>query len=766
MKTTILGVVLAMGLAARLPGRELIVHLDDEGDFTDIHAALDEARDGDTVLLMPGEYRVTRPISFLGKAIRVKGEGGPAETVIRPDDDYHGPVFVFESEGEGAVLEGVTVTGGRVGPDIRSSAGGGIVVSAAAPGISNCIIVGNSNACDGGGVVCKSGAAPTFTDCTIIENTSSRTSLCDGKGSAIQSVDSSPLFLACTIARNEVFDLPGWVQQQYAAIYCSGGAPEFEECVISDNPGGAVHCERDSNAMFTDCVLTRNTGPRPVIGLERSSAQLVNCTISGNSAYSGSTIVAGPSVTIHDSILWFNGPLEIASAEVNYSCVEGLAPPAGTGNINANPLFCGWGESEVFVESQAQFVEALASFRFQLSTNSPCVGTGERGDMGADLGVCDAPGPEIRRIELAPGRYGMPVVNVIQGASIEGPDEGDSIIEGTVLGLRSGAALSNLEIIGGMRGGVVVLGSDEPEIRSCRISGGVGPGVSCRDESAPTIVECTISGNAGNGVSSSGNSAPQMRDSTIEGNAENGLECSGNSAPELESCVISGNVYGILSFGDATPTLLRCAVTKNFFATTLRDRSSARLLQCSFSETTRTALFTTADARAVIANCTISRNGRGGIACRESSSIDMTNCTVAGNARSQRHVKAIRCGASIRVKVPHSTVTLPVWLPRISIRQAPSGRRSAEVAIGVAIPPPNQCIQACGSVSACHNVWMSASKTRRIISEVASGFSISGAFMCRCPSGGPGRRRARRSAGSRRPGCAAARRWPRRAGRC
>ena len=59
MKTTILGLVLAAGLAVPALGREIVVDLNGGGNFTEIQAAINTAEDGDTVLVKPGEYVIT-----------------------------------------------------------------------------------------------------------------------------------------------------------------------------------------------------------------------------------------------------------------------------------------------------------------------------------------------------------------------------------------------------------------------------------------------------------------------------------------------------------------------------------------------------------------------------------------------------------------------------------------------------------------------------------------------------------------------------------
>jgi len=52
-------------------------------DFTEIQPAIDAAAAaGDEVLVKPGEYVITAPISFLGKAITVRSESGAEATTL------------------------------------------------------------------------------------------------------------------------------------------------------------------------------------------------------------------------------------------------------------------------------------------------------------------------------------------------------------------------------------------------------------------------------------------------------------------------------------------------------------------------------------------------------------------------------------------------------------------------------------------------------------------------------------------------------------
>ena len=157
MKTTILGVVLAAGLMVPVLGREIVVDLNGGGEFTEIQAAIDTAEHGDVVLVAPAEYVITKPITFNGKAITVKGDDGPAATTIRmsktPANHERASVVIFENrEREDSVLAGFTLTGGRGYASFERGLrnGGGISCDSSSPTIENCTISDNSTNWTGG----------------------------------------------------------------------------------------------------------------------------------------------------------------------------------------------------------------------------------------------------------------------------------------------------------------------------------------------------------------------------------------------------------------------------------------------------------------------------------------------------------------------------------------------------------------------------------------------------------------------------------------
>src|SRR5262249_563119 len=118
-------------------------------DQPTIQSAIDVADNGDTVRVAPGAY--SENINFKGKAITVISESGPQATII--DGRNADPVVIFNSgEGRDSVLNGFTLQNGRGGLNNQGSGeGGGILVGASSPTITNNVIR-NNQACNGGGI--------------------------------------------------------------------------------------------------------------------------------------------------------------------------------------------------------------------------------------------------------------------------------------------------------------------------------------------------------------------------------------------------------------------------------------------------------------------------------------------------------------------------------------------------------------------------------------------------------------------------------------
>ncbi len=429
-----------------------VIQVDDDGqaDFDNIQAGIDVAEIGDTVLVMPGEYVITEPITFRGKVITVKSEAGRDQTTIRmgtPADPKRGSVVVFESnETADSVLDGFTITGGRGSWDSSANnwGGGGIAFGATSGTVKDCAIVQNSTR-NGGGVMVYSGASTVLINCVIGGNSATGVTFgVDGYGGGLFCGPGCLLTLTkCTIMGNSAVRGGGGLHcwQNLSLI--------MTDCAIVGNTvqyaGGGMTCDSGS-AILTNCVIARNTGAKWGGGLcsafADSSVTISNCTIWGNSATEAGGVGCydGGSATITNSILWGNTAttanevyLEQAPTEfsVAYSDVAGGRDGVsveggctlnwGEGNIDADPLFAKvgywadindlsivvepddpnavWIDGDFHLKSEVGRWDPKSESWVLDDVTSPCI---DRGDPNSPIG--DEPDPNGGIINM--GAYG------------------------------------------------------------------------------------------------------------------------------------------------------------------------------------------------------------------------------------------------------------------------------------------------------------------------------------------------------------------------
>ena len=256
-----------------------------EGDpYCSIQTSIDNAVDGDEVVIAPGTYFET--IDFLGKAVTLRSSDGPEKTII--DAQGTGRVVACENgEGPDTMLSGFTITGGdAIDIAYPTNSGGGMRNWNASPTVANCIFVDNQATSAGG--ISNIGSNARIINCTIRTNTATNVG-----GGMANTAGSNPMVLGCLFHNNR--------------------------------------------AQFQDGGGMRNLGSSPAV---------ICCTFVGNFAHRGdgggmaSSYSGNPSVT--GCIFWPNFPNEIvdfpnASTTVLYSAIEGGWP--GTGNIARDPMF-------------------------------------------------------------------------------------------------------------------------------------------------------------------------------------------------------------------------------------------------------------------------------------------------------------------------------------------------------------------------------------------------------------------------------------------
>ena len=140
--------------------------------FDAIQDAIDDAEDGDVVLVADGTYtgERNRNLNMRGKAVTVRSENGPQSAII--DCESLGRGFVFESfEGERSIVQGLTIKNGSPPsgtPDIEHM-GGGILVASGSPRIIDCRLEGN-RANRFGGLAISSVAGVYVGNCQFTQN--------------------------------------------------------------------------------------------------------------------------------------------------------------------------------------------------------------------------------------------------------------------------------------------------------------------------------------------------------------------------------------------------------------------------------------------------------------------------------------------------------------------------------------------------------------------------------------------------------------------
>jgi len=224
-----------------------IIYVDGTGlaDFATIQAGIDDANDGDVILVAPGIYRGdgNRDIDFRGKAITVRSEDGPRTCIIDSDGAYaerHRGFYFQNEEGPDSVLEGFTITGGAQ----YRSAGGGIRCHNSSPSIRGCVVVGNDAQTGGGIALDRSNA--------VVSN--------------------------CLIVGNAARHATGSFSYGGGGVGYGGGYPTIRNCTIYGNRGGTsgtgVFCAYGGRVRLVNCIIAGNEG-------EDEGTQLVSggCTM-------------------------------------------------------------------------------------------------------------------------------------------------------------------------------------------------------------------------------------------------------------------------------------------------------------------------------------------------------------------------------------------------------------------------------------------------------------------------------------------------------
>jgi predicted outer membrane repeat protein len=266
-------------------------------EYPTIQAAIEDAFDGDIVLVAPGTYTGdgNRDIYFLDKTIIVKSESGPEDTIIDCNGSYEDPHRAFNFHTTADVtptLDGFTITNGY-----NYREGGAIYAHHTDFTVNDCIFTHNNSGSSknfGGAIFCDVGS-PKITNCTFTDNSAG------GAGGAIFFWNCTSVIENCAIAQN-----------------------------FSGRHGGAIHCY-DSNLTITNSTITENTpwnqydDARGGGGIRTydSTVTVANSTISHNSAVENGGGINYYSRNNEDSLTITNCTITGNSTESRYDYGDG-----------------------------------------------------------------------------------------------------------------------------------------------------------------------------------------------------------------------------------------------------------------------------------------------------------------------------------------------------------------------------------------------------------------------------------------------------------
>lgn len=364
-------------------------------EFGSIQAAIDAAAPGDEIVVAPGVYGEL--IDLLGKAVTLRGAGGPDVTTIDGDlvplRDDHSVIRCVSGEGPGTVIEGFTITGGKgtrliLGPGVEFRDGGGMHNDGTSPTVRQCIFQGNelvASCSSRGAGMFNRNASPTIIDCAFLDNvgtggacggistgrgggmyneespatlvrctfTNNRTEAAGGAaGGGIRQVGGDAVLIDCTFLGNTAAEFEPIGNAFGGGMAVSGASPLLVNCRFEDNQaglGGGLSVIGGSPRVVNGVFLNNRTDPGAGLGgaifYAENDLELVNCTLVGNEAnVSGGAMHSWDrgelsDATLANCVVWdsspepFGGPLPSAT----YSNIEGGWP--GAGNIAAEPMF-------------------------------------------------------------------------------------------------------------------------------------------------------------------------------------------------------------------------------------------------------------------------------------------------------------------------------------------------------------------------------------------------------------------------------------------
>ncbi len=244
-------------------------------DYQTIQQAINEAQDGDIIVVRPGTYR--EQVGFNGRRVTVRSEAPDDPAVVEATviTGASGSSVYFDfGEGDASVLEGFTITGH------------GIFCAGTSPTISKNLI----RDCVGAGIAGESDAAPTIVGNTVTGSAQEGINGCRGliQGNTISQNNGGLAYCHGSIRDNVISD------NSLEGIYAGDG--QIEGNTISRNSAGLAYC----NGLIQDNRISDNGDAG---GLYFCNGQIIRNMIVSNTAASHGGGLFGCSGSILNNVI-------------------------------------------------------------------------------------------------------------------------------------------------------------------------------------------------------------------------------------------------------------------------------------------------------------------------------------------------------------------------------------------------------------------------------------------------------------------------------
>lgn len=229
--------------------------------YPNIQAGINNAYDGDTVLIDEGTYSGpgNRDLHFNKRPIMVKSRSGPEHCILdcaASAGNYHRAFEITTDQSDGLTIEGIKITNGN------SSQGGAIRISESNLTLRDCVLENSQS--DIGGAVYATNAQVVVENC-ILDNSAA------DWGGAVVVFDGSLQMRNCTLVSNQA--------SHGSAIYLTGSASaQLANSIFAFNTGtfpllaDTLFYPVDPNAVKVECsdIFGNDVGDwlGPIIGQE------------------------------------------------------------------------------------------------------------------------------------------------------------------------------------------------------------------------------------------------------------------------------------------------------------------------------------------------------------------------------------------------------------------------------------------------------------------------------------------------------------------